>query len=280
MALYGIVADIHGNLEALCEAVGFLLEDQGVHHIVCLGDIVGYNAEPDACVELIQEVSMDTVAGNHDLIAAGLLGFERCADRPAFALRRTREVLSDATLQKLMGLPHRRVIEDEIVLVHAGFRDVCQYVTTSARVEENHDMMVREIPRARVCFFGHTHTRKVWEIHKGAASELEPGEEVDLSGSDRAYFVNPGSIDASRKEDGERFAEVAVFDSSRRTVSFHRVPYNHERVEQLASSGGYRMTPFEERIHRATRRLMRGKDRVLARLQGRLPLLLQSGDPS
>lgn len=280
MALYGIVADIHGNLEALCEAVGFLLEERGVDHIVCLGDIVGYNAEPDACVELMQELSTDIVAGNHDLIAARLLGFERCADRPAFALRRTREVLSEASLRALTALPRRRVLEDEIVLVHGGFRDVCQYVTTPARVEENHALMVREIPRARVCFFGHTHDQKVWEIHKGVASEREPGEEVDLSGSDRVYFVNPGSIDASRKDDGEKLAELAVFDSSRRTASFHRVPYNHERVEQLASCFGYRMTPLEERIQRTARMLMRGKDRVLARIHGRLPFLMQSGNQS
>jgi predicted phosphodiesterase len=279
MALYGIVADIHGNLEALCEAAGFLLEERGVDHIVCLGDIVGYNAEPDACVDLVKELSTDTVAGNHDLIAAGLLGFERCAAKPAFALQRTREVLSEASLRALLALPPRRVVEDDIVLVHGGFHDVCQYVTTPARVEENHALMVRELPRARICFFGHTHDQKVYEIHKGAASERALGEDVDLSGSDRAFFINPGSIDAARK-DGEKVAELAVFDSSRRTVSFHSVPYNHERVERLASRCGYRMTPLEERIHRAARLLARGKERVLARLHRRLPFLLQAGNAS
>jgi predicted phosphodiesterase len=276
MALYGIVSDIHGNLEALCEAVGFLVEERGVDSIVCLGDLVGYNAEPDACVQMVQDLCTDVVVGNHDLIAVGALGYERCADRPAFSLRRTREVLGEKSRLALEALPLRRIIEDEIVLVHGGFRDICQYVTPPARVEENHALMLRAIPRARVCFFGHTHEQKLYEIHKGAARERALGEGVDLSAADRAFFINPGSIDAARKE-GQKQAEFAVFDSSRRTVSFHRVPYDHERVEQSAVSHGYRMTPLEERIHRVARVLRRGGGRAITRLRLRLSLLSETG---
>ena len=274
MVLYGIVSDIHGNLEAFCTAVAFLLPRR-VDRILCLGDIVGYNAEPDACVKLLEELQAESVAGNHDLIAAGTLGFERCADRPAFALRRTRQVLNEESRRALEALPHRRVYEDEIVLVHGGVLDVCQYVSTPVRVQENHALMIREIPRARICFFGHTHAQKLYEIHKGVASEQAVGEGVELSGPGRTFFVNPGSIDAARK-DGEKLAEFAVFDSTRRIVSFYRIPYDHERVERSAAQRGYRMSLAEEQIQRAARVARRGKGYAWKRLCRVFPFLTKA----
>jgi predicted phosphodiesterase len=275
MAFYGIVSDIHGNLQALQAALKFLLEEREVDAILCLGDLVGYNAAPDACVELLQRLPVLSVAGNHDLIAVGALDSERAAVRAAFALRRTRKVLSEASRQVLAALPLRRVIEDEILLIHGGLGDVCQYVTTPARVEENHARMLRELPRARICFFGHTHEQKLYEIEKGAAVERAPGQEVVLDGPGRTFFVNPGSLDAARKN-GDKQAELALFDSSRRTLSFHRLAYDHERSERSAVEQGYRMTPMDERLYRAGRTLLRGKRRALAELRRILPFLEQA----
>ena len=95
MARYGLLADVHGNYEAL-EAVLAHLRARGVERYACLGDIVGYNADAERCVALVRGHGMEAVAGNHDLIAIGRLGFERCGRRPAHALRRTREVLREA----------------------------------------------------------------------------------------------------------------------------------------------------------------------------------------
>lgn len=276
MALYGIVSDIHGNLQAFRAAADFLLQERGVDRIVCLGDIVGYNADPDACVELTRELAIDAVAGNHDLVAVGALGLARCALRPRVALQQTRRVLSDASRRALSLLPCRRVIEGDVVLVHGGFHDVFQYVTTPERVEENHALMARELPGARICFFGHTHEQALYEIHKGVAVERPAGETVSVDRHGRTFFINPGSVDAARRE-GERQAEVAVFDSSRRTVSFHRIPYDHAGSEQAAVAHGYRMGAAEESLRRAARTLERRGSAVLRHLRRALPTLTGSG---
>jgi predicted phosphodiesterase len=74
MALYGVLGDIHGNSEALLAALA-ALERRGVRHLVCVGDIVGYNADPDECAALLRERRAVSIAGNHDLIGLGRLGF-------------------------------------------------------------------------------------------------------------------------------------------------------------------------------------------------------------
>src|SRR5262245_57782429 len=145
MALYGIVSDIHGNLEAL-SAAAELLAARGVDRILCLGDIVGYNADADACVRAIEQLGAEAVAGNHDLIAAGALGAERCSDKAAFALRRTRAALAEESRRALLALPQRRVVEGELVLMHGGVLDVSEYVASEARVEENHALLRRIHP--------------------------------------------------------------------------------------------------------------------------------------
>jgi predicted phosphodiesterase len=268
MALYGIVSDIHGNLDAFCAAVGFVVE-HGVERIYCLGDIVGYNADPNACVSMVRALSIDCVAGNHDLIAIRALGFERCAPKPAHALRRTRRVIDEVSRRDLAALPSRRLVEDDIVLVHGGFDDVCQYVTTPRRVEENYVKMTQAIPRATICFFGHTHVQKVYEVHKGVGREIGIAQhgarsaEVPLSGPGRAFFINPGSIDAARKDD-DKLAELAIFDSCRRVVTFHRIPYDHMSVEQRAVDDGYRMTPNEVWMQRLGSIVARTKRNVLS----------------
>lgn len=258
MARYGILSDIHGNLEALQAALAFL-DERGVERVLCLGDLVGYNADSDACLRALERLPVEAVAGNHDLIASGALGTERCCDKAAFALRRTRRALSEPGRRALLALPRRRVIEGDVVLVHGSVLDVCQYMNGAARVEQNEALLRRLHPGARVCFFGHTHAPRLYDVRGGVASAREPGEEtLLLPGGDRTFFVNPGSVDAARKE-GERRAELAIFDSSRRSISFHRVLYDHERSERRAIEGGYRMTRADEGLYTAARALRRGR---------------------
>lgn len=257
MAVYGILSDIHGNLEALLASLAFL-EERGVERVLCLGDIVGYNADSDACVRALDRLPVEAVAGNHDLIATGALGTERCCDKAAFALRRTRRTLAEPSRRALLALPRRRVIEDEVVLVHGGVLDVCQYMHGEGRVEQNEALLRGLHPRARICFFGHTHAARLYEVRRGVAAAREPSEHILLPGGDRTFFVNPGSVDAARKE-GDRRAELAIFDSSRFALSFHRVLYDHERSERRAVEAGYRMTRADEGLYRAARALRRGR---------------------
>ena len=116
MALYGVIGDIHGNLEALT-ATFLQLERHRPAQLLCVGDVVGYNADPDNCAALLRDRCVKAIAGNHDLIGIRRLGIERCSTNAMHALRRTRRSLHPRTAEYLCALPTTLEIEDRVVLV-------------------------------------------------------------------------------------------------------------------------------------------------------------------
>src|SRR3954466_8842443 len=105
---YGILGDIHGNREAL-EAVLSYLQRARAARLLCLGDIVGYNADPDDCVAMLRERRVQAVAGNHDLIGLGRMDARHCSTRVEYSLRRTRSLLSPESVAWLAALPPQRL---------------------------------------------------------------------------------------------------------------------------------------------------------------------------
>jgi predicted phosphodiesterase len=254
MALYGVLGDIHGNREALISALA-RLDECRVEQIVCVGDLVGYNADPDECVLLLRLRKALCIAGNHDLIGTGLLGFDKCSNKAMHSLKRTRRVLSGDTAAFLKSLPAHVVLEGRFLLTHGGVRDVQQYMTQPKHVLENVEYLRSDFPGVRISFFGHTHEQKVFEIEDGAVREREvndPVAPVSLRG-DCEYFINPGSVDASRKRES-KLAECAVFDSGKLTVDFHRVAYDDAATEDKAEAQGYRMDAWRDRLYDIQRR--------------------------
>jgi predicted phosphodiesterase len=254
MALYGLVADIHGNREALSTALA-ALERRGVRHLLCLGDIVGYNADPDECVAMLCSRGALSIAGNHDLIALRRLDFARCSNKAMYALKRTRRKLAAASAAYLAAQPAERVIEERIVLVHGGVRDVEQYMVSSALIRQNAEYLAADHPAARLCFFGHSHEQKVYEVHAGSVRELALAPSLPLM-RDRVYFINPGSVDASRKR-GRKLAELAVLDTDAWQVEFWRLPYDCASAEAKAAVFGYRLNPWLDRFYTIQRRVLR-----------------------
>jgi predicted phosphodiesterase len=260
MALHGILGDVHGNREAL-EAALARLDELGVTRLACVGDLVGYNADPDACVAILRERNALCIAGNHDVIATGELGFERCSNKARHALQRTRHVLRPATLEFLRTLPRHLVLQPGVLLMHAGVRDVQQYMTRPAHAVENARYLLEDFPGTRICFYGHTHEQRIFEVDGETATsvfaEELPGpclpRPLDASGV-RVTFVNPGSVDASRKH-GEKRCEFAVFDGEALTMAFHRVAYDDGAAEARASDEGYRILPWRDRVYEIGRRI-------------------------
>ena len=158
MARYGVLGDIHGNREALETVLG-ALEARGVERFLCVGDVVGYNADPDDCVSLLYGRRCVTVSGNHDLISIGAMTPAGCSDRAAYALRRTRKMLRPASAAWLKALPSRRELERGIVLMHDGTD-----------------------PQARLCISSGQHQQRFHEAHDGHWV-LNPGA---VDGSRRA----------------------------------------------------------------------------------------------
>jgi predicted phosphodiesterase len=237
MSTYGVISDIHGNLEALEAALAFL-RSRGVDELLCLGDIVGYCGDSNACVEVVRGRGMTAVAGNHDLISLGQLGLERCSDKAAFALRRTRRELDAASRVFLATLP-RTLRCGDIALAHGSFFDPGEYLRTPVRVSASAEAALARYPGLRVCFYGHTHEPKVWEVRPSAVVE-RPAERTILDAPDALYLVNPGSVDASRKA-GPKLAELAIYDDQRRALEFHAVGYDAEATERRAAQRGFRM---------------------------------------
>ena len=252
MAIYGVLGDIHGNREAL-EAVLDALDKRGVDRIACVGDLVGYNADPDACVDLLRSRNAIAIAGNHDLIGVGLLGWDRCSNKAMHSLKRTRRSISPGTAEYLRALPSHYVLEDRVLLTHGGVRDVQQYMTQSKHVFENLSYLHTDFPGIRICFFGHTHEQRVFEVLDGAVRDVPPSM-VDLS-IHREYFINPGSVDAARKRE-HKFAEYMVFDSDALTLDFAHVPYDDASAESRAEAAGYRIDAWRDRLYDVQRRLI------------------------
>jgi predicted phosphodiesterase len=252
MAVYGVLADIHGNLEALTAALA-ALDARGVARLLCLGDIVGYNADSDAVAALLRERGAECIAGNHELIAVGRLGTAKCNDVTAHALLRTRRTLAPGTRAFLAQLPASRVLEGRFALVHGGVDDPEQYLRSSAALRDNAARLARRFPGVAVCFFGHTHEPGVFVVERDAVRRVTGVREAELAPGP-VYFVNPGSVDAARKRD-DRLAEFAVYDSAALRVEFHRAAYDHEAAEAKALAGGYRLSRARARWMRLGRRV-------------------------
>ena len=255
MARYGLLGDIHGNLEALTAALA-CLDGRGVDRIACVGDLVGYNADPDECVRLLRARGAISIAGNHDLIGTGSLGFERCSNKAMHSLKRTRKHLGTETAAYLRALPSHAEIAPAVLLTHGGVRDVQQYMTQPKHILENVEYLRSDFPGKRICFFGHTHEQKVFEVEGDtvrvtaidgpALVQLAPGRE---------YFVNPGSVDASRKR-AHKLAEYAVFDTDALTVEFGQTPYDDAATEARAEAGGFRIDRWRDRLYDVQRRII------------------------
>ncbi|HWI39364.1 MAG TPA: hypothetical protein VNU64_23145 [Burkholderiales bacterium] len=115
MALYGILGGIAGNLEAL-RAVLAAFDERGVKKLLCTGNVVGYNADPDECGEVLRARKAAAVAGEFDRVASGLFGYGSCSNRERHALARTRRDIRADTSAWLRALPPARLVDDDIGL--------------------------------------------------------------------------------------------------------------------------------------------------------------------
>ena len=206
--MYAVISDIHGNLEAL-QAV---LEDipEGVEEIYCLGDVIGYGASPNECCELVRELQIPTITGNHDLavtdLETDLAWFNPVAAR---AVQWTREQLSEDNAAFLLSRP-RTMRGHGALFVHGSVRDPDEYILDSLTAEENISALKSEYPEAHVCFFGHTHVKAIDPFPQNQ-TPVRPSEPVDLS-QDGPYLVNPGSVGQPR--DGDTFASYVLAEGT------------------------------------------------------------------
>jgi len=217
---YAILSDIHANLEAF-RAVLDRIAALGADRIVCLGDIVGYNAEPNACVAIVRSEGMACVLGNHDAAACGLQEPDNFTPAARQAALWTRDALTSENRAFLQQLPRRLQIGD-FVLCHGSIDDTDRYILYDNDVRDALELMEGLPGGPWLCFFGHTHLQAAYRI-TGQDIVRERSGAFPLS-RDSWYLVNPGGVGQPR--DGDPRAAFLLYDAQERSVSLHRVEYD------------------------------------------------------
>jgi len=216
----GIFSDVHGNLEAL-EAVLAAMTERKVERHWCLGDLVGYCANPNECVARVRQAAEAVVRGNHDAACTGgddIASFNQFARQ---AILWTIHHLEDGHKEWLKNLP-MTVTRDDILLVHASPRDPgsWHYIHNRMRVGE----MVRAFSatQARLIFVGHSHQPMIL-VQKGEEYYRFLGDRIKIE-ADCRYLVNVGS--SGQPRDGNPQASYVIYDPAAGTVAIERVPYD------------------------------------------------------
>jgi predicted phosphodiesterase len=214
-----VVSDVHSNLQAF-EAVLEAVAGSDAEELWCLGDIVGYGADPDACVELARRHVAVCLAGNHDMAVAGELPLDEFTRGASLAAQWTRDVIDPANLAYLAELrPQGR--EGRLGLYHASPRDpVWEYVLSALLAE-----LCLDAQPDRVCLIGHSHVASAFVRREGEPTTGEPcrdGTQLEISGSE--WLLNPGSVGQPR--DGDPRAAWLLLDLDDHLASYHRTAYD------------------------------------------------------
>jgi len=215
---YGIFSDVHANLEAM-EAVARAYREESIDKYFCIGDVVGYGADPRPCIEKVKALGAVTVAGNHDRGCAGLFPIDYFNPDAAEALLWTRRQLDSLALSFLEAL--QLVYEvDGVTLVHGTLEEPqdFNYMLDSETAASSFKLL-----NTVICFVGHTHVAGIFKEDKNGEVVLLKGTAAALEEGGR-YIVNAGSVGQPR--DGIPEAAFCIYDSGTKNVAIRRVHYD------------------------------------------------------
>jgi len=214
-----VVSDIHGNRHAF-EAVLDAIEESDCQEMWCLGDLVGYGADPDQCVELARRHAAICLAGNHDLGVLGVLPLEQFSRGAALAAEWTQQTITAPTREYLDSLGPS--LEDEQVgLYHASPRDpVWEYVLSPLQAD-----LCLDVQSHRVCLIGHSHVALSFCRPPGASATGQTRTDDDeLQLQDGEWLINPGSVGQPR--DGDPRAAWLELDLDNWLAVYRRTEYD------------------------------------------------------
>ena len=217
-----LISDVHSNIHAL-EKVLAQLDRESPDLILNLGDLVGYNAHPNECVEMLQRPGLLNLAGNHDL---ALLNVELAQHFNIIAYQAivwAREQVRPEFMEFFYNLP---LTQDggDFVACHGTPSSPDSYINYHFQGKKVLKMLHKGMG-LKICFFGHTHRRALWyrDIRgKVALHPIKP-EKVFLE-RDWHYLINPGSVGQPR--DGNPEAAYAIFDDQEFSIHYQTVPYD------------------------------------------------------
>ena len=225
---YAIIADIHGNLDAF----QVVLEDiraQNANQIVCLGDVVGYNAQPKECLKIVREMNIPCVKGNHDEYCSSNDHLEGFNPHAAEAVHWTRNQLDDDDKKWLRDLKYSRMTAN-FTMVHATLDapERWQYVFDKLAAAASFPYQ-----QTQMCFFGHTHVPVAFMrdtvVRGGTYSKFK----VDPA---KKYFINVGAVGQPR--DNTPNAAYVIYDMDAQTIELRRLDYDIAAAQKKIRDAG------------------------------------------
>ncbi|MEN3190688.1 MAG: metallophosphoesterase family protein [Atribacterota bacterium] len=215
----GIISDIHSNSEALDSV---LKDMEEIDKFICLGDIVGYGADPDYCIKRIKELNCRCIAGNHDFGAVGKLDINYFNYVAREAILWTSQKLDNDNIKYLSNLLENLTIKDEIFAVHGSPREpIWEYI-----LDEITANLIFNRYNFKIYFIGHSHLAGYFSLDKNSRkinyTNLNNGGNIEIDKNKR-YIINCGSVGQPR--DGNPKASYGIYDINSQKVVINRVSY-------------------------------------------------------
>ena len=225
---YAIFGDIHANLEAL-EAVLVDAAEHNCTDFVCIGDIVGYNANPAECLDIVRKLDCPVVKGNHDEEVGNITPLEGLNPLAAAAMQWTRDQLEEEDKEWLRDMRLMRQVRD-FTVVHATLDSPAAW----GYVMNKFDAMASlSYQFTQACFYGHTHVPVIYE--KGESVVPLPPKEMVLE-TGKKYFMNVGSVGQPR--DGDWRASYAHYEPKEKRVTYRRLEYDLQTAQKKIIDAG------------------------------------------
>jgi predicted phosphodiesterase len=225
---YAIIADIHGNLEAF-QVVLNDINAQNAAHIICLGDVVGYNANPKECLQIVREMNIPCVKGNHDEYCSSDDALEGFNPNAADAVHWTRQQLSDEERQWLSDLKYTRMIAN-FSIVHATLDAPQRWGYVFDKLAAAASFPYQTTP---VCFFGHTHVPVAFMRDTAVRGGTYSKFKIDPA---KKYFINVGAVGQPR--DNNPKAAYVIYDVDTGTVELRRLDYDIPAAQKKIRDAG------------------------------------------
>ncbi len=228
-----VVSDIHSNGDAL-DAVAREIDRQRVDRVLHVGDLVGYNAEPDKVVRWARENAAGGVVGNHDAVVSGKTSGEFFHASALQAARWSAANVSADSLAYLSALPETLRLPGGILLVHGAPSDPDRYLFLLEDAEEEFDRLSgSSLPR--VVFLGHTHVPAAFVRKKDGSTVSAPLKGLRLAEGESA-MLNSGSVGQPRDRDPR--SSFLVYDTEAGCASWIRVPYDVRACQRKVLAAG------------------------------------------
>ena len=226
---YAIISDIHSNLPAL-EAVCRSIKQEKPDRVICLGDVVGYGAEPEPCCNLVRSVAHYVVLGNHDAAVCGRMNYSYYYDAARIALDKHVSMLSPGNLEWLESLPYRyRDEANDIDFCHGSPTNVEEFGYVFI-LEQACALLPLWDELACVTFIGHSHLTKAFVLDRNDAQEIE--DRAFCLDEQRKYVITVGSVGQPRDYDAR--ACYSIYDTETREFRYIRLTYPvEEAVERI-----------------------------------------------